>query len=91
VGGPGNSLDRNYNYSLEKDINFIAERTASTNVGFVNLSQMHDKPWTNRRCGSMNLRLGRALMRHDMSHINVIDAPTFVSEDFMRQGFHLNS
>jgi hypothetical protein len=25
VGGPRNSLDRNYNYSIEKDINFIAE------------------------------------------------------------------
>jgi hypothetical protein len=45
VGGPGNSLDRNYNYSVQKDINFIVERTASTNVGFVNLFQRHDKPW----------------------------------------------
>jgi hypothetical protein len=37
VGGPGNKLDRNYHYSIEKDINFIAERTSSTNVGFVGL------------------------------------------------------
>jgi hypothetical protein len=44
VGGPGNSLDRNYNYSTDKDIDFIAERTANTNVGFVNLFQRHDKP-----------------------------------------------
>jgi hypothetical protein len=39
VGGPGNSPDRNYNYSIEKDVNFIAESTANTNVGFVNLVQ----------------------------------------------------
>jgi hypothetical protein len=44
VGGPGNSLNRNYNYSIEKDINFIAERTANTNTGFVNLFQRHDNP-----------------------------------------------
>jgi hypothetical protein len=25
VGGPGNSPDRNYHYSIQKDINFIAE------------------------------------------------------------------
>jgi hypothetical protein len=28
VGGPGISPDRNYNYSVEKDINFIVEWTA---------------------------------------------------------------
>jgi hypothetical protein len=39
VGGPGNSLDRNYNYFIEKDINYIAERTNNTSVGFVNLFQ----------------------------------------------------
>jgi hypothetical protein len=32
VGGPGNSLDRNQYYSVEKDVNFIAERTTNTNV-----------------------------------------------------------
>jgi hypothetical protein len=30
VGGPGNSLERNYHYSIENDLNFIAE-------GFVSL------------------------------------------------------
>jgi hypothetical protein len=40
VGRPGNSLDRNY--SLE-NINFIAERSNSTNV------RMHDKTWMNRK------------------------------------------
>jgi hypothetical protein len=40
-----------------QDINFIAERTANTNMGFVNLVQRHDKPWMNRKVGSMNLWL----------------------------------
>lgn len=32
VGGPRNSLDRNYHYSFQKYINFIAERSNNTNV-----------------------------------------------------------
>jgi hypothetical protein len=53
-------------------------------MGFVNLFQRHEKPWMNKRVGSMNLQLGRTLMQHDMSHINVIDASSFVRENFMR-------
>jgi hypothetical protein len=83
VGGRGNSLDRNYNYSTEKDIN--------TNVGFVKLFQRHDRPWMNKRVGSMNLRLDQALMSSDMSHINVTDASSFMRENLMRYGLHLNS
>jgi hypothetical protein len=44
VGGPGQSLDRNYHYQIEKDINFIAGRKSNTNVGFVNLFEGHDDP-----------------------------------------------
>jgi hypothetical protein len=44
VGGPGNSLDRNHYYSVEKDVNFIAERTANTNVGLVSFFSRYDKP-----------------------------------------------
>jgi hypothetical protein len=91
VGGPGNSLDRNYKYSIEKDINFIVERTANTNMGFVSLFHRHEKPWMNKRIGSINLQLCRALMGCDMSHISVIDASSFVREDFMRHSLHLNS
>jgi hypothetical protein len=89
VGGPGNSLDRNYNYSIEKD-NYIAERTTNTNVEFVNLFQRHNKLWMNGRVRSMNLRLDRALMRRDMSHIGIIDAASIAREDFMKHGLHLN-
>jgi hypothetical protein len=91
VGGPGNSLDRNHHYSTEDDLNFIAERTSNTNVGFVNLFQRHDKPWMNGRVRSMNLRLDRALMRRDMSHIGVIDSSSIAREDFTMHGLHLNS
>jgi hypothetical protein len=44
VGGPGNSLDRNLNYKIEKDICDIAQKTSSTNVKFVGLLWWHDKP-----------------------------------------------
>jgi hypothetical protein len=37
MGGPGNSLGRNYHYLVEKDINFIAGKTSNTNVGFVGI------------------------------------------------------
>jgi hypothetical protein len=37
VEEPGNILDRHYCYLIENDIVCIAERTANTNVGFVNL------------------------------------------------------
>jgi hypothetical protein len=77
VGGPGNSLDRNY-------INFIAKRTANTNVGFVNLLQRHHKPWMNGRVRSMNLQL-------DMSDIGVTDASSIARENFTTYGLHLNS
>jgi hypothetical protein len=90
MGGPGKSLEKYYNYLIEKDINFIVERTANTNTGFFNLFQRHDKPWMNRRVGSMNLWLDWALMRCDFSHINAIDPSYFVKEDFMRHDPHLN-
>jgi len=54
VGGPENSLERNYHYSIEKDLNFIAGRTDHT-VRFVNLLSRHDEPWINRKVGSVNL------------------------------------
>jgi hypothetical protein len=43
VGEPGSSLDRNYHYSIENDLDFIAERTSNTTVGFVNLFESNDK------------------------------------------------
>jgi hypothetical protein len=62
VGGPGNSLDINYHYSLENDINFIAEKSNNTNVRSEILFWRHDKSWINRKVSSVNLRLDRALM-----------------------------
>jgi hypothetical protein len=51
----GNSLGRKYNHSIEKDINFIAERPNNTNVGFVNLFCRHDKMCINRKVRTVNL------------------------------------
>jgi hypothetical protein len=91
VGGPGNSLERNYHYSIENDLNFIAERTSNTGVGFINLFERHDKSWTNTRVRSMNLQLHRSLMKHDMSHIGVINTSSTMREDYTTHGLHLNS
>jgi hypothetical protein len=91
VGEPGNSLDRNYHYQIEKNINFIAERTSNNNVGFVNLFERHDKPWMNEKVKSANLRLDQALMGCGTSHIGVTDTTSTVREEHMTHGLHLNS
>ena len=91
VGGPGNSLDRNFNYSIEEDINNIAERTVNTNVGFVSLFRRHDKPWMNGEVRKINLRLERALMGSGGAHIGIINSDYFVRGDFTAHGLHLNS
>jgi hypothetical protein len=91
VKGPGNSLDRNNYYLVEKDVNFFAERTTNTNVGLVNLFSRYDKPWMNERVRRVNLRLDRALMGRDMAHIGVIDTASLVRDDYTTHGLHLNS
>jgi hypothetical protein len=91
VGGSGNSLDKNYKYSIEKDTNCIAERTNNMHVGFVNLFQRYEKLWMNGRVRSMNLRVDRALMRRDMSLIGIIDAASIVRKDCNTHGLDLNS
>jgi hypothetical protein len=60
VGGPGKSLDRQYHYSIEKDLNFIAKRTSHTDVRLVNLFRRHNKPQSNRKVGSVNVWLDGA-------------------------------
>jgi hypothetical protein len=60
-------------------------------VGFVNLFERHDKPWMNGRVRSMNLWLGGALRRHDISHIGVTNTSPIMREDYTMHGLHLNS
>jgi hypothetical protein len=91
VGGPGNCLEKNCYYSIENDLNFIAERTSNTSTGSVNLFERHDKLWINGRVRSMNLWLDRALLRCDMSHIDVIDTSSIAREDYIMHSLHLNS
>jgi hypothetical protein len=91
TGNGGNSLDINQNYGIDKDLNFVAERTSNINVGFVNLLRKCDKPWMNRRVRSMNLQLDRTLMRCDMLNINVTDTDTVAREKYTTHGLHPNS
>jgi len=91
VGGPGISLERNYHYSIEKDINFIARRTDHTNVRFVNLLRRYDKPWMNRKVRSVNLRLDGALLGHGMSDVGVVNTTTIGRDEYTAHGLHLNS
>jgi hypothetical protein len=90
VGGAGNSLDTNQDYSINKYLNFIAEKTSNTNVGFVNLPRRYDKLWINGRVRNMNLQHDRALMGRDMSYI-VTDTGTILREEYITHGLHLNS
>jgi len=39
----------------------------------------------------LNVQLDRALMGRDMSHINVTDTDTTVSQEYTTHGLHLNS
>jgi hypothetical protein len=55
VGGAGNSLYINQDYSRDKGLNFIAKRRRNTNVGSVNLLRRYDKLWMNEKVRSMNL------------------------------------
>jgi hypothetical protein len=40
---------------------------------------------------SMNLQFDHALLRHDMSHIDVIDTSSIAREDYTMHDLHLNS
>jgi hypothetical protein len=54
VGEPGKSLGRNYHYSTEKNINFIAEGSNNMNVISANLFWRHNKPRIYRKVKSVN-------------------------------------
>lgn len=91
VGGPGNSLDRDFNYSIEKDLVNVSKDSSHTNVAVVELFDRYDKPWLHRRVRSMNARLGSALMRPNASHIGVIEVDSIKRDDYSSHGLHLNS
>ncbi|PSN52498.1 hypothetical protein C0J52_11215, partial [Blattella germanica] len=60
VGGSGNSLDRNVNYVIEKDLSDICRNSSHTNVKIVGLFERYDRQF-HRRVREMNLRFERAL------------------------------
>jgi hypothetical protein len=71
VGGPVNNRYRDYHYSIEKDLNFIAKRTSHTSVGLVNLFRRHNKPWMNGKVRTVSVWLNQALLGNGMPHIGV--------------------
>lgn len=91
VGGPGNSLDRNLNYTIEMDMDHIAKASSHTNVSFVNLFWRYDKPWINRRVRAVNQRLDQFLDREGTSHIRIVDVSSMEEYGYTRHGLHLNS
>ncbi|KAJ4425506.1 hypothetical protein ANN_27700 [Periplaneta americana] len=91
VGGPGNSLDRDVSYSVEKDLENTSKDSSHTNVEVVEIFDRYDKPWLHRRVRSMNARLGRALIRPNASHIGVIEVCSIKRDYYTSHGLHLNS
>jgi len=91
VGGPGNSLERNLNYCIEKDLSDISKKSGRTNVGFVGLFERHDRPQMQRRVRSLSLRLDRALLSPETSHIGLIDVSSIGRLGYTSHGLHLNS
>jgi hypothetical protein len=81
AGGPGNSLDRNLNYQIEKDLSDIALKTRHTSVRFVGLLWRHDKPWINRWVMEVNLRLECLLVEVGRTHIDVTDISSLNIEE----------
>jgi hypothetical protein len=90
VEGPGNSLDRNHNYQIEKNISDIAQETSSTNVKFVGLLWRHDKPWINMWVREVNFRLERSLVEVGRTHIDVADVSSISRREPTVHGLHLN-
>jgi hypothetical protein len=84
VGGPGNSLERNYHYSIENDLNFICREDIK------HLFERYDNLWMNGRVRSMNLQLYWALLRLNMSDIDVINTSS-IAREYTTHGLHLNS
>jgi hypothetical protein len=90
VGGPGNSLDRNLNYQIQKDISDIAQKTSSTNVKFDGLLWRHDKPWINRWVRGVDLQLEHSLVEVDRTHTDVVDVSSITRRKHTVHGLHLN-
>jgi hypothetical protein len=44
VGGPGNSLERDLNYQIEKDLDNTAKNSSHTNVVSAGILGRHDRP-----------------------------------------------
>jgi hypothetical protein len=86
-----NSLDRNLNYQIEKDLSDIDQKTSHTSVKFVGLLWRHDKPWINRRVKEVNLRLECLFVEVGGTHTDAIDVSSISRSEHTVHGLHLNS
>lgn len=90
VGGAGNSIDRDSNYSIESDLVKIVSATKHTGVELVSVLERHDRPHLNSSVGRVNLELERLLGSGMGSHIGVVPVKSIRRWDYTRHGLHLN-
>jgi hypothetical protein len=91
VGWPGKSLNRNFHYSIRKDVKSIAEGPDNTRVAFVNLSNRHDNAWTVDEVRRVNMRPNGALRGHDKSHNAISHAASISRKEYTAGGMRLKS
>jgi hypothetical protein len=85
VRGSKNSLERNYHYSIKKDLIFRKDIKHICEI--CQSLERYEKTWMNGRVRSMKLQLDQALM----SHIGVTGTSPTVREDYTSHGLHLIS
>lgn len=91
VQGPGNSLDRDFNYKIEKDLDSISKNIIHNNVSFGGLLKHHDTPHMSKWVRRENLRLECVLWNANRSHIGLTDISSIDRFDQTINGFYLNS
>lgn len=90
VGGAGNSIDRDPDYSIESDLVKIVSATRHTDVRLVSVLERHDRPHLNSSVGRVNLELEWLLGSGMGPHIGVVPVKSISRWDYTRHGLHLN-
>lgn len=90
VGGAGNSIDRDPDYSIESDLVKIVSATRHTDVRLVSVLGRHDRPHLNSSVGRVNLELERLLGAGMGPHVGVVPVGSISRWDYTHHGLHLN-
>ena len=88
IGGSGNSLDRDPNYTIGQDLENISKASKHTNVNFIELFLRYDKPSLQSKIRAVNDELWKFSCNH--SNLNVTSISSLKRVDFTRFGLHLN-